>query len=518
MPNTPTSTVDSERSTFPNEQIYLSVHTALISFGTIVYPLSQYVGYFFVAIAFLLGLFYLMSKRLSLHSTDYRERLVFPMIPMLGAGLLFLLGGDTGAWHLGLFLVIGGGVLSVAFSRTSLRDQRGFLLYSFLIASLLTLGFGVRNTEWAADNIWNTLDTVPFELLLLYILFYFFGDFLRGLPFIFVVCCLRFRLRRSWAIILCLALLAAWIGGFVLLFHVGHTLLLLLLLPLLLAPHLFRWINFFRGVVIRLSLWVVTAVLFLYGISFLGHVIDDFYSPQYAPPQPYEAFTANGRPYTHDTLSVAYQNGQYHTIYVCQEELEREWSRYSGLPLKTQRVYDEPLYDALCAYLASAGHRRDSVGMTFLSSQDIKAIERGATNVRQRGRGWLYWALWAELEHAERVKSGQSEERSMLYEAYRAIKERNYAGHPVGVVAAYGRWGAIPVLFFVLSVIGSLLWIGIKYRRPHAWHVLYLVVLSLLVGHGLFTLYGLFYLLLGIWWSLRYKKTVASKTEPAKAE
>ena len=106
----------------------------------------------------------------------------------------------------------------------------------------------------------------------------------------------------------------------------------------------------------------------------------------------------------------------------------------------------------------------------------------------------------------------------MLYEAYRAIKERNYAGHPMGVVAAYGRWGAIPVLFFVLSVIGSLLWIGIKYRRSHAWHVLYLVVLSLLVGHGLFTLYGLFYLLLGIWWSLRYKKTVASKTEQATAE
>ena len=44
------------------------------------------------------------------------------------------------------------------------------------------------------------------------------------------------------------------------------------------------------------------------------------------------------------------------------------------------------------------------------------------------------------------------------------------------------------------------------------------MVLSFLVGHGLFTLYGFFYLLLGIWWSVRYKKTVISKEEEETAK
>lgn len=519
MPDTPTGTVDSERTTFPTERLYLSVATAAISLGAIVYPLSQYVGYFFIAIAFFSGLLYFLSKRLSLRTADYRARLAFPMLPMCGAGVLFLLGGDAGAWHLGWFLAIGSGVLSIAFSRTSLRDQRGFLLYSFLIASVLTLWLGGRNSEWAYDDVWNTLNTVPFEMLLIYVLFHFFGDFLRSLPFIFVITCLRFGFRRGTAAAICLLLLGVWFGVFVLLFYVGHTLLLLFLLPLLLAPHLFRWINFFRGVVTRLSLWVVAVVLFLYGVSFLGHFIDDFYSPQYAPPKPYEALTAGGCAYTHDTLSAAYQNGQYYTVYVCEEELRREWSRYSGMPLNTQfPPYGETLYDGLCAYLASAGHRRDSVGMTFLSSADIDALEHGATSVKQRGRSWFYQMLWHELAHAERVRSGKSEDQSLLYESYRALKERDYAALPIGVVAAYNRWGAIPVVFFVISVLGSLLWIGIKYRRSHAWHVLYLVVLSFLVGHGLFTLYGFFYLLLGIWWSVRYKKTVISKEEEETAK
>lgn len=519
MSNIPTGgTLDSERTTVPTEHLYLSVTTAAICLGAIAYPLSQYIGYFFIVLAFLSGILYFVSQRMVRESTEYRERLFFPMLPLLGSGLLFLLGGDTGAYRLGIFLAVGSGVLSVAFIRTSLRDQRGFLLYSFLIASLLTLWVGTRNAEWASDDVWNSLDTVPFEVLLLYALFYFFGDFLRSLPFIFVLFCLRFRLRRLTSVLLCLLLLALWGGIFTLLFYIGHTLLLLFLLPLLLAPHLFRWIKFFRGMIVRLTLWVIASVLFLYALSFVAHFIDDYYTPQYKPPSPYEQLTVNGRPYTHDTLSFAYQHGQYSTLYVCKEELEQEWSRYSGKPLNTQVGHGETLYEALCSYLASGGHRRDSVGMTFLSADDIDAIERGATSLKLQKRGWFYWTLWQELEHAERVKSGRREELSLLYESYRALTERDYTTYPVGVIAAYKRWGAIPVLFFVVSVIGVLLWIGVKYRRSHAWHVLYLVLLFLFIGHGLFTIYGFFYLLLGIWWSIRYKKTVVSKAILTRSE
>ena len=96
---------------------HLSLSTAAICAAAIAYPISSYIAYFFVAIALLTGCFFLFGgdKRTI---PDYWWRLLFPMLPFLISGLLFLTVGDIGATHLGLILVIGSPLFSIAFSST----------------------------------------------------------------------------------------------------------------------------------------------------------------------------------------------------------------------------------------------------------------------------------------------------------------------------------------------------------------------------------------------------------------
>ncbi len=484
---------------------HLSLSSAALCAATIAYPISQYIAYFFVAIALLTGGIFLVAgdKRTI---SDYWWRLLFPMLPFLLSGIIFLTVKDVSATHLGLFLVIGSPLLSLAFSRTPYADQRNSILYSLFIASILTLWLGLRNSEWN-NSIWSMLDTLPAEMLILYLLLYFFGKHLYFSLRLFLLLCLRFSLSRFTALATVLFFTLLWLAMFVGLFYFGHTLFLLAIFPFLLLPHLYRGISYFRSIITRLSLWVIFTIAFLFGVSFVAHLIDDFYTPQYQPQQPYDLTTANGRLYTNDTTTRSYQQGYYHDIYVCREEIEREWPRYSGIALTTEYAPGRTVYDALCWYLASDGHRRDSVGLTFLEPTDVAAIERGATSSKLRDRGWLYWALWKELENAERAKLEGDAASSPLLLAWKAVVLGDQSiESPIGVIESSRRWGIVPVAFLVLSVVCSLLIIALKYKRRHAWHVLYLFLLVCVVGHSIFTVYGLFFLLITVWWALRYKR------------
>lgn len=484
----------------------LSLSSAALCAATIAYPISQYIAYFFVAIALLTGgIFLFVGDKRTI--SDYWCRLLFPMLPFLLTGIIFLTVGDIATTHLGLLLVIGSPLLSLAFSRTPYADRRNSILYSLFIASILTLWLGLRNSEWSNDSIWAMLDTLPAEILVLYLWLYFFGKHLYFSPRLFLLLCLRFSFSYFTALATIFFFTLLWLVMFVVIFYFGHTLLLLALFPFIFFPHLYRGIAYFRNIITRLSLWVIFTIAFLFGVSYVAHLIDDFYTPQYQPQRPYDLVTANGCPYTNDTTTKAYQQGYYHDLYVCREELENEWPRYSGTPLATEYAPGHTVYDALCRYLASDGHRRDSVGLSFLEPADVVAIERGATNSKLRNRGRLYWAIWRELENAERAKLDGNVASSPLLLAWRSVVQRDKSiESPIGIVESARRWGVLPIAFLAFSVVGSLLVIALKYKRRHAWHVLYLFLLASIVGHGVFTVYSLFFLLITVWWALRYKR------------
>jgi hypothetical protein len=81
----------------------------------------------------------------------------------------------------------------------------------------------------------------------------------------------------------------------------------------------------------------------------------------------------SGNLYHHDFEQGLRENGHLVYVYVCEEELRQEWNKRSEIK------YDDDLNgyilgSTLIRYLASKGYRKDSVGVSKLTSDDIELI------------------------------------------------------------------------------------------------------------------------------------------------
>lgn len=104
----------------------------------------------------------------------------------------------------------------------------------------------------------------------------------------------------------------------------------------------------------------------------------------------------NGGYYLHDTLYDLAENGNLVTININQNELYREWGRYSRMELQNPDKKGNNLYYTLLRYMASKGLTKDSFGLTQLKAKDIENIEKGITNYKYTKQGGLM-TRWREL-------------------------------------------------------------------------------------------------------------------------
>ncbi|PID90691.1 MAG: hypothetical protein CSA97_01575, partial [Bacteroidetes bacterium] len=169
------------------------------------------------------------------------------------------------------------------------------------------------------------------------------------------------------------------------------------------------------------------------------------------------------------------EQGHSVDIYLCDSELREGWVRRSNIPFdsiippegKTQG-------EVLMRYLASMGHRRDSVGLTFLSPDDLQAIEEGRTAVGLRGRGPLYTYIWRQLQGIEREMVDDTVapcDAIRLYRGIRATLHDQPTHAPVGslslLIDLAGLVGWMATLLLLLaSLTLSLL---LAYRRGYWW-------------------------------------------------
>lgn len=91
--------------------------------------------------------------------------------------------------------------------------------------------------------------------------------------------------------------------------------------------------------------------------------------------------TAQGNKYTHDTISNLKENGNYIWINICYEELEAIWPKRSQLTMSGNDLKGNPLHFTMIRFLASKNLTKDSVGLSSLTDDEIKAIEKGVANV-----------------------------------------------------------------------------------------------------------------------------------------
>lgn len=95
-----------------------------------------------------------------------------------------------------------------------------------------------------------------------------------------------------------------------------------------------------------------------------------------------DLYTANNNPYYHDITNTQLENGAFVWLYICEEEMEKEWEKRSEIPYDSLDNKGQPMYGTLMRFLTSKNERKDSLGMTTLTDEEIQSIENGQTGIK----------------------------------------------------------------------------------------------------------------------------------------
>lgn len=91
--------------------------------------------------------------------------------------------------------------------------------------------------------------------------------------------------------------------------------------------------------------------------------------------------SALGEFYYHNTESREHENGNLIWLYIANEELKNSWNEISKIPFDSLDIKGNPIRHTLIRFLSSKGLRKDREGLLSLSSEEIKAVEKGIANV-----------------------------------------------------------------------------------------------------------------------------------------
>lgn len=129
-----------------------------------------------------------------------------------------------------------------------------------------------------------------------------------------------------------------------------------------------------------------SGLLFLMVISVVLLLEIKNYTPETHLPNPngLELYTANGNLYQHDLNGPLTENGNFTWLYVCDKELRTEWNKRSKLNYDDKDLKENPLRYTLIRFMTSKNLRKDSVGISKLSNNEIQSIERGVANVNNQ--------------------------------------------------------------------------------------------------------------------------------------
>ncbi|MFW5830773.1 MAG: O-antigen ligase family protein, partial [Prolixibacteraceae bacterium] len=156
----------------------------------------------------------------------------------------------------------------------------------------------------------------------------------------------------------------------------------------------------------KVALAALLVLILLLPVLFIGSVVKDYYNFENIHPEDVELYTPSGNPYHHDFDQGMRENGKLVYIYLCEEELRQEWNKRSSVK------YDDDLNgyilgSTLIRYLTSKGYRKDSVGISKLTEEDVNLILKGVTNYKFKNHTFsiyprIYETIW-ELDYYQRT-------------------------------------------------------------------------------------------------------------------
>jgi putative effector of murein hydrolase LrgA (UPF0299 family) len=139
-------------------------------------------------------------------------------------------------------------------------------------------------------------------------------------------------------------------------------------------------VYFIKSKKIKLGVVFSTIILILIFVFKANQTIKSFHQPININFDTLDVYTANGNKYLHHSNFNLKENGKLVWIYVCEKELRREWYKKSEKPFDEN---EQEVFGTLIRYMTSKDLRKDSLGFSKLTNEDIKKIERGVTNSNQ---------------------------------------------------------------------------------------------------------------------------------------
>jgi hypothetical protein len=148
----------------------------------------------------------------------------------------------------------------------------------------------------------------------------------------------------------------------------------------LLIFSLFYIIRKSESIIFMAAITAIVFLLIVWAGVYISGEIKDFYKSGMVYRMPLIGKTINGNTYKHYPERQDIENGNPVWIYLCEEELRKEWNLHSIVNYDSTDNRNQQLRFTLIRYLTSAGLTKDSAGMNELSDKDIKFIENGITN------------------------------------------------------------------------------------------------------------------------------------------
>lgn len=135
------------------------------------------------------------------------------------------------------------------------------------------------------------------------------------------------------------------------------------------SKNIFKWALLF-AIVLSLS-------YFFYQTS---NIYNEFLLAYRAQPPSNVVTNENHKPYYFIEESKDVENGQRVYFYIIEEEMINEWNKRSAFKYHGYDTKGNKIKHTLVRYLTSKGLTKDSAGISKLTNEDIKAIEKGIPN------------------------------------------------------------------------------------------------------------------------------------------
>lgn len=167
------------------------------------------------------------------------------------------------------------------------------------------------------------------------------------------------------------------------------------------------------GSLVHTAVIILTTIAIIAPIALLFHTYQENFNSEPPDRADLAPVTQGGHPYSHDLSTGIQDNGHFSDLYICEPELQKQWNRISRISYDQLDGRGQAINGTVKRYLTSLGLRKDSVGLSRLTGQDIQNIEKGLANYKFHSKPTIkqriYETLW---EIQVMIKSGYVQHHS----------------------------------------------------------------------------------------------------------